>query len=605
MTKQEEYESLPERIKSIFNTCGQEEQEYLIQILEELSDTGSSPTYDDLFLQDYKEIPVDIDTFLCDDYYLGKANNGGDSIFPYWRGAFHTMLDNPTKWSEIVLTGATRIGKSSTGVTALAYMLYRLMCFRNPQRFFKKKDISIFSFFFFNVTEQLAKSVAYREFNDLLKTSPWFCEHGSFSASKKDFYYIPEGGQIEIAYGSEYNMALGKQVFCLVGSTPIYTSQGIKPLDECEGKDIRVLCLDKALILSESCTVVKTKQVTDTIRLTLEDGSIIEGTPDHLIMLNDGSYKALGELTEDDEIMEANPEIWKPVPGYKYHEVSNLGRVRSLGHMKHFVKQNGKQVDCYQQGKYLVPKTDSTYPYVELYLDGSTKPVYIPQIMLASFFGYAIDDVCYCKDNDIFNLNINNWVHGQPPFPEGNWKQIEGKEHYYVSDDGRVYRELVLDGPKNSKSWLPKILGTTLDDSGYVLTNLTGFTFVHQLVAKAFIPNPENKKEVNHIDGNKQNNHVSNLEWVTNQENIHHAIRTGLRSRNADIEHLKLATEAKKRPVICITNGKIFDCIKSAAKFAGCSDEGLRLSIKSGKLMKSGLQFKFYYGGESGENTKN
>ena len=113
----EELSSLPEKIHKIYNTCSVKEQEYLMQILKELSDTGESPTYQNLWLADYKEIPVDIDTFLDSPTYLGKVTREGQSISPHWRVVLHDIFDAGNKWEEIILTGATRIGKSSTGIT--------------------------------------------------------------------------------------------------------------------------------------------------------------------------------------------------------------------------------------------------------------------------------------------------------------------------------------------------------------------------------------------------------------------------------------------------------------------------------------------------------
>lgn len=62
---------------------------------------------------------------------------------------------------------------------------------------------------------------------------------------------------------------------------------------------------------------------------------------------------------------------------------------------------------------------------------------------------------------------------------------------------------------------------------------------VHRLVAEAFISNPDNKSEVNHIDGNKNNNHVGNLEWSTSSENQKHAYRLGLQETFKGEDHIK------------------------------------------------------------------
>ena len=223
-----EVDSLIDRIEKVFSSCTKQEQEILLTILEELAESGESQTYKDVWLADYKEIPVDKETFLTDPYYLGNSNNNGASIYPVWMDTMLELEATGNQYYEIVFTGATRTGKTSTAVSDAAYATYRLMCLRDPQSYFGLKSVTNILIFFFNITSTLAKGVAFKEFNSTLSVSPWFLEHGHFSQSEKYPTYIPEGGLIEVSYGSDASHALGLATYLVIFDEVNFAAAGIK-----------------------------------------------------------------------------------------------------------------------------------------------------------------------------------------------------------------------------------------------------------------------------------------------------------------------------------------------------------------------------------------
>lgn len=123
------------------------------------------------------------------------------------------------------------------------------------------------------------------------------------------------------------------------------------------------------------------------------------------------------------------------------------------------------------------------------------------------------------------------------------WKPVKEFEKYYeVSDFGNVRSLNRISNAKNGSKQIRKgrILSAATNAQGYKQVRLVSKSqsknmLVHRLVMMAFKPEKE-KLQVNHIDGNKENNHIDNLEWTTAKENIHHAYRTGLNNRRNKVQ---------------------------------------------------------------------
>lgn len=153
------------------------------------------------------------------------------------------------------------------------------------------------------------------------------------------------------------------------------------------------------------------------------------------------------------------------------------------------------------------------------------------------------------------------------------WKPIKGYEkRYYISNMGRIYgigiQRKKRSGFKNSH--IDKKTGylmVTLFDG-----NKKTSCLVHRLIANAFIPNPENKKYVDHINTIRTDNRIENLRWVTAKENINNPItlQKHIGVKRSEESKMKMRKAQKTmKPVKCVETNKIYISIREAARQTG------------------------------------
>lgn len=263
-------------------------------------------------------------------------------------------------------------------------------------------------------------------------------------------------------------------------------------------------------------------------------------------------------------------EIWKDIPGYDgLYQLSSLDRVKRL----------------------------SRY-------DSRNK--FLPEMIMKPKFNRNCIQYGLSKNGKIkyFNLlHLQKLVFQTEQYEQNDdWKSVIGFEKYYeVSKYGEVrskeYEEFI--NGKHVHRY-PKVLSKHLNSDGYYTVKLRDNKQhpVHRLVADAFIENPTNLPEIDHIDADRKNNTYTNLRFVTHQENIRHTIELGnrlvgnTRSKNYNSKPVKLTN---------INNGEIFyfNCIMDACEFIKNEIKiNTRISSMYSSIKKAFLNNKPYFGYE-------
>lgn len=173
------------------------------------------------------------------------------------------------------------------------------------------------------------------------------------------------------------------------------------------------------------------------------------------------------------------------------------------------------------------------------------------------------------------------------------WRDIEGFDDYQVSNLGTVKcKDRYIKTAIGAKLLKERLIALNVQRTGYVTVYMKDNSVVwktvsvHRLVAITFIPNPEKKREVNHIDGDKANNCLDNLEWATPSENQRHSRARGL--NRSDMNPLC-------RKVRCIQTRQEFNSIQECARYYKVNTETIRKRLNSpvNKRILKGLDFEY------------
>lgn len=168
------------------------------------------------------------------------------------------------------------------------------------------------------------------------------------------------------------------------------------------------------------------------------------------------------------------------------------------------------------------------------------------------------------------------------------WSKINGYNNYSVSTKGEI-RNDSTGKQKNSR----------IDRYGYPVVDLYSngrrkTERIHRVVANTFIPNPDNKLQVNHVDGNKRNNSTANLEWCTASENMQHSFSMGLSKPSRGMLGRKNPNAGRpSKSVRIIETGEIFSSITECSEYINGSDKHICDCLSGRQNTHRGFHFEY------------
>lgn len=207
--------SLQTETNKILESLSEDERKKVLDILQEYEISGKSKQLEEIKYSDYKEVPVDIITFIKDRHYLGDAwheEDGRCKLYPYWERRLKELFpDNVSiNYNSAIFTGSRGLGKSEIAVTIGLYLMYRLMCMKNPHDYYGLKKTESFVFAFMNITQKQAEKIGIAKLQETVRLSPWLMSQGTFN-ERSSMWEPPS--YISIVIGSQASDLIGLPVF--------------------------------------------------------------------------------------------------------------------------------------------------------------------------------------------------------------------------------------------------------------------------------------------------------------------------------------------------------------------------------------------------------